>query len=612
MPGGRRTVAGGGLVAAALLTAGAARAQCGAAGFDFACFKTTATAAQPLRYYVDGTKGTPGGVALSAATAAVQSAWAQWNDAGAAPRAAYVGLTTSNPNVQLGSTVDVYNVTPTWVVSASDPLYGAVGLRPLVTAVTVPVQFRGVLQTCDVFVNAADYPLSTLDTVPSGAVDVASVMVHELGHCLGLEHHPGAPLGQVMSVGSNPPGLGTLRRELGAVDVAAVRYRYPSADGVGAPCRPVDGGASCGVASALRCLPRALADGGGDAYCSAGCDLAAGGGCPAPFECRPSTVFAGSSGACLWPDGPRVTVGAACQENQDTCGDPIHGDCLSARQLGVHDLLWVGGSCSQRCDAGDPGCPSGSQCVQLYGRASFCLASCRPGLLDCRPEYTCEPGADSTCVPRCTSDDDCGGSPGTCRRCDGRCFPARAGGAIGDSCTGDGDCGPGLFCTALTSAPGRQCSQQVTSACATCPVGTRDAPLPAGGLGCVKDCAGAGTCPAGQRCGIVGNVRACVPGCSAFVACAAGESCVNGECYPSDCSLTPEGCGGASGAGGSGGAAGGRAGSGGQAGVGGAGGGGGSCPCNQGGSLLGGVLWLALVLGATTRKRARRPGPGLD
>lgn len=230
---------------------GQAAAQCGAAGFDFACFKTSATATRPLRFFVDGTKANPGGVQLSFAERAALSAWATWSDAGAAPRAVYAGLTTNNANVQLGSTVDVYNVTPTWIVTTADPLYGAVGLRPLVTAVTIPVHFRGVLQTCDVFVNGADHPLSTLDVVPTGAVDIESVLVHEFGHCLGLEHHPGAPLGQVMSVGANPPGYQTIRRALGAEDVAAVRYRYPAADDVGAPCRAVDGG--CG-AGALRCL----------------------------------------------------------------------------------------------------------------------------------------------------------------------------------------------------------------------------------------------------------------------------------------------------------------------------------------------------------------------
>lgn len=68
-------------------------------------------------------------------------------------------------------------------------------------------------------------------SAPEGSIDIISVLIHELGHALGLDHAP--EQGNVMYAYYSGP-----RRELGPWDIAEIRRRYGDA----APSPPGGGG----------------------------------------------------------------------------------------------------------------------------------------------------------------------------------------------------------------------------------------------------------------------------------------------------------------------------------------------------------------------------------
>ncbi len=522
---------------AALVTLAAASVAW-AQTYTYLPFKMLASQDNPFRYYTDNsTSQVPGGVAVSTATSHAVAAWTTWNDAGAtmaipaglaAPKGFWAGGTNGNSNIVVGSTTDVYSVTPTWVVSASSPEYQLNIRAPFVTSVMVPVAYRGVLQTCDIFLNAADYQYSTETTLPPDKIDVQTIMLHEVGHCLGLNHHQGTVNGQIMAIDIRP---GVRQWTLGNHDLQAFIQANPVRGNPGSPCPDVDAGAPCTPGSAFRCLMQTIQDGGLKPYCAQGCDLMGGGTCPAPLLCEATSLIPGSTGACVWPKPYITDVGKACQENfgQTQCANPINGFCLGPRLP-----FWQNGYCSQRCGRdGDPACPPNSTCLDLTGSHGdkYCLKNCRPGMGDCRPEYACDPNASNTCIPKCTRDPDCPTGM-TCRSCDGLCISQQnTSQQIGDLCAGPANCGAGQSCIRVDSSERRLCVESCSSGCTTCPSGTACVSVPGGGTYCVLTCTGAGSCPSERRCGVVGGVRACVPSCNAVDPCPLGQTCVAGECY---------------------------------------------------------------------------------
>lgn len=493
------------------------------AAYAYLPFKMVSTARAPLPYYVDGRQPQPGGVALSSVQLAADTAWSIWNGVQcASPKVVGRGLTTGSvPNPS--DTFDQYNVTPVFVVSRADPDYYDVIGSPYVAAITIPRAYAGVLQTCDIFFNGADYTWSVQAVTAATDLDLQTTMMHEAGHCLGLDHQ--ILPGDLMQYSITP---GVQIRTLSADDVQALCQQNPAAGAPAAPCL-ADGG--CGTA-ALKCLSQVGSTGTMN-LCSAGCALAMGSSCPAPQSCQASGAFSPAyDGACLLPGFSTTTVGKQCSVDGD-CGGSPYATCTQPVASPSGHLFWSSGYCTQSCAPGRPACPAGSLCTQL-GTSQLCLAQCRVGLADCRGEYSCVDGSGGgVCMPSCYTDNDCADPVNyTCRACDGLCVSRQnPAGLVGDICTADSACGAGQVCTQLVTRAGtRQCALSCGRGCGLCPTGSTCHPMAHGELYCLRDCAGPGSCPPGLMCTQFPTGMGCTPACHLDTDCPVGQTCELGEC----------------------------------------------------------------------------------
>jgi hypothetical protein len=502
--------------------------------FFYLPFKMLNNAASPFPYYVDDRSASPAGLELSGVQAAVNRSWASWNAVNASPKVIAKGFTTGSVP-RPPDPYDTFSVTPVWLSSQDQDFLFVFGAgNAHVASITLPLSYAGVLQNCDVFLNAVNVQWSTNDVTPSSAEDVETVMLHEAGHCLGLDHYGG--VGNVM----NPDlALGVSRRVLGPGDPTALASKNPLSGSAGAPC-DADGG--CGTNVTLKCLTQPTTQGLSLKMCSNGCTTGTNGGCTSPQYCQASAVFNGYNGACLLPGGLITQVGKACAADGE-CGSAV-GKCSPPVAGASGATIWANGYCYQTCEAGKGPCPTGSQCVTMGG-AQLCLQNCRVGLADCRPEYTClddGSGTSGTCVPRCGGDVDCP-DPTLyfCHQCDGLCMSRNnISGQIGDGCTDETFCGPGQICKALTPNGVKTCTAQCARGCGACPTGSHCNPIVGGDLYCTKDCTGPGTCPAGLRCADTVTGKGCLAACTQNSECPVGLNCYNGECYPPE---TDAGCG---------------------------------------------------------------------
>lgn len=509
------------------------------AGYSYLPFKNVSTASDPFAYYVDSRSSSPGGVSLGLAQAAADQAWARWNEAScAAPKSVSLGLTGSVV-VSPGDPNNGVNVTPVFITSTSDPDYARTLGTSYVTGIAIPLSYSGVLINCNIFLNgspSAYSKLSTATPTPHNAVDVETVMLHEAGHCLGLDHFSYFENGQsnVMSAAIFP---GEQKRVLQRADVAALCERNPVAGAIGSPC--YDGG-TCDVGG--LCYTQNLAD-GPSRFCTRGCDVNAGEACPVPLTCTATTGIPLSSGGCLFPSGNVTPVGKPCT-NDTECVSSV-GTCLKPEASASGRTQWVAGYCSQTCEAGQPACPAGSTCTTMSDHSRKCLASCRPGLADCRSDYACVlTTLGGVCAPMCYADIDCLEATVTCRTCDGVCVAKQTPSAqIGDLCAQDVNCGAGQTCTvvSLVSSDPPQCTLQCGRGCGTCPTGSSCVATPKG-LNCLRLCTGPNTCPQGLRCADFSSAKGCVPVCRGETDCPVGQHCLGGECL-SDIGPDDGGCG---------------------------------------------------------------------
>lgn len=502
-------------VVGALVAAGAAHAQ----------YYPYKILHDPQPFRIDGRfTATPAGP-LSGVVSDVQAAANLWNTAaGSYARWSYVAPPTT-------STPDPTNLVSEWpifVTATSDPYYDlALGGGQVISSI-IPLTYAGQLYACDIFLNAVDQAAWASGTIPIGAnaASVQTVVLHEIGHCLGLEDAPYLGDQNNAMYEIDPFQLGFKRTALGDIDLQRISDRYPNNQSiVGSPCTTT-------CAPPLVCIQPPS----GGRFCSSSCSGPTA-SCPIPYVCKLSGL-AGGTHTCLPNTGTDITqVGRECATNPN-CGGPA-GVCTAETMQASGAPLWDQGYCTQNCAAGQPACPVGSQCVTgLPGTpTSRCVKTCRVGFADCRLNYACAalPGLNGgVCIPACANDVDCTG--GLCRSCDGLCFsPNRPIGQIGDPCTADNQCGPVQFCAkGFPWAPTQGiCTQGCSYSCAACPNGTNCIanPFAGGTLMCMRDCA-EGTCQVGQQCLPIAGSRGCAPGCAASGTCPPSYTCEFGQCVP--------------------------------------------------------------------------------
>jgi len=493
----------------------------------FLDFRMLSSQGQPFPWYLDARQANPAGIGLASVQAAEEGAWSAWNAVSCAlPKAKFMGKSSDLPIPTPNDRYDAFSVMPLWVMSHTDPDWVNVISDTSVVGLTIPLAYGGVLEQCDTFINAADHAYTTATPTPTDVFDLQTVVTHEAGHCLGLDH-----FGTPNSVMFRTVSPAQQRRALTAEDSAGLCQRYPVMGGLGSPCAANGTGCNAG----FKCASQVF-DAGTVRYCTVGCTVGAGTGtCEVPYTCQSSTLFSGTNtGACLRTETTVTEIGKPCSASSQ-CGSSV-GMCQPQIANGQGQPIWSGGYCFQTCAPGQPACPYGSQCTDIGDTQPVCLKTCRVGLADCRPDYACAAtNAAGVCIPICRQDADCGDTTNFfCRSCDGLCVNRQSGtGALGDPCNTFSQCGAGQICTGLDGRKGNLCSLGCGKGCATCPGGAVCHPAgPQGSLVCLKACTGPGTCGAGLQCANLPTGKGCVPACTADGECAVGLRCQFGECLP--------------------------------------------------------------------------------
>jgi len=195
----------------------------------------------------------------------------------------------------------------------------------------------GRYRDADIHVNGKDFRFS-LDAA-AGTLDLRSVLVHELGHAIGLGHSDDARATMFAT------GSGLRWRSLEKDDLAGVCALYP---GTG----------------------------------TAGCDAAAGTPCPAPFVCV--------AGACQRPSEKR-DVCSPCERVTGAC----EGAGDDARCIDVGEGTAAGRVCGRGC-ATDGECGTGFRCLATTAAGDRqCLSdvACRNGASPCATDAQCKEGS---------------------------------------------------------------------------------------------------------------------------------------------------------------------------------------------------------------------------
>ncbi len=359
----------------------------------------------------------------------------------------------------------------------------------------VAVLCTGIIIEADITFNGVSFNWSTSANRP--VTDVQSVMAHEVGHLLGLDH---SARGDAVMVAASPAR--TVRRELTADDRAGVRAIYGL--DLGEDCeanRDCEGGEVCILGlqsdeeSRATCAPPlgdvppgGRCDGGAD-FCDSGCanglcgrdgrcsalcrDAA---DCPGDQTCLPQDVGDGVFVSfCLdlhlcEDDIDDCPAGEACVITAHPEGDRAIRICTDAGERALGEAcnandecagaLCFGGRCSQLCDGG-PDCAAPYDCERIevpvaagvsaeIGLCTIPETPCsRPA--DCPEGLSCSFFRDENDAVVSLCSDNPGGPAGTPCEGPGDC---RAGlclfeGVCADVCTEDADCEGDFGCESL-------------------------------------------------------------------------------------------------------------------------------------------------------------------
>ncbi len=432
--------------------------------------------------------------------------------------------------------------------------------------------------------------LSWSTNLAANTYDVESVVLHEAGHFLGLDHT--GNVGSAVMYPTVQPA--TAKRTLTSTDQTDVCTVYPPITTTGGQ------GAACTLAS--ECQTTLVCEGRSGAttkMCTKNC-AAEGDSCPTGYACQAST----DGFACL----PQVGAPDQCKFCQGG-GECSAGLCLRF-STGV---TFCSSSCSETAQ-----CPAGNTCQLPDGfcvpTSGTCTNQCTTDA-NCATGYTCSGGS---CVPRGAPGDPCTVS-GVCQSCNvctretadsptAYCRPCCAGSGQGGFCNACANttCATGNICAPLTGDPSSvclpgstlpttcqpcnsgQCAQGLTcvygrcrspcnlqspGSCLACFAG----PTGSGACGCADEIASAGepcgqvsgaiaicgnglacvgsantvcralcdinqplaSCPTGQTCQQVNALAVCVPGtegskcspCTNAGQCNTGLTCYLGRCY---------------------------------------------------------------------------------
>jgi len=431
---------------------------------------------------------------------------------------------------------DATSMWPVFVTSR-DAFYRYAGFNEWNYALAVPVYSEGVLKACDILLNAVDFSWST--QAPSFEIpealrpmDLQSVLMHEIGHCLNLPHLSGwVPKdeegGERFSPGAMYPSLskGEQRRTLNVHDISTLRAYYP----LRGP------GARCSLASDCNNMPciRQQVHSSEQGYCAPTCVVGVGDVCPIPMRCSAQ----GTQGNCLLPTLPETPVGEACPSPR--CEYFQGSNCLVN---GSHGYPWPGGYCSQSCGTSGGTCPPGSVCDS---DVNTCVKTCTMRGNDCRKDYVCYPDElgnnlfsddKGTCWANCSFTGCNAGD--VCRPWDNRCMLAQNINArIGDRCEKNEECNTGHECWQPPLLSQKLCTARCRPGEPPCPGGSACVSLKVGGkeeLLCLSRCETREKCE-GMQCALVDMGKVCLPPCKVLADCPVGSTrCEQGQC------LTPE------------------------------------------------------------------------
>lgn len=142
---------------------------------------------------------------------AIQSAMADWENKLKRPVFRLVGVVEDGAATGEKDNRNVIYYSETWEAD-----------KPNEQARTTIFWLGDVIYEADVRINGSgSFTFFTGPTPVGGAIDMESLVVHELGHVLGLQHNDG-----VSSVMATTLGSATLRREPGPVDIESIRCEY--------------------------------------------------------------------------------------------------------------------------------------------------------------------------------------------------------------------------------------------------------------------------------------------------------------------------------------------------------------------------------------------------